>query len=432
MKRGIVVLLILVSTWGILHAAGLTLDEVWDIGLQNNLGIKQQKVNEEAVVPDIANQKSEMYPKLYLKGSWQYTSETAKMNLPIPTFPTVEMGQNNRHDWQLQLQQTLFAGGRIYNQWKTAQIDQQIASNATKTAESRLKLQIGNQYYMLQNIALQQAVLGQSKARLMQQLYRLQSMYKAKQVTALDTLEIANRVLEIETKVSDLRHKESIANSQLRSLLHADKDITVVAANSILTNPNDLQSYQNLALKSRTELNNIQYQTDKQVTIEKTVKSAWYPQLMGQLEYHYADPGVNAKADDWDTYYAVGLQFQWKLWDWNQTSNKLTQSKLLTKKLQLEKADKTDAILQEVEEAYENYLSQLEQLRLQKRLVEQELLRYQQMELRYQQAQITSLDLRDAEARLTEIQLSLQQIQTNAELALLKLQYATNFAGGTK
>ncbi|NIW78052.1 MAG: TolC family protein, partial [Calditrichae bacterium] len=106
--------------------------------------------------------------------------------------------------------------------------------------------------------------------------------------------------------------------------------------------------------------------------------------------------------DEWMNYYTVGVNLQWSLWNWGQDFKRVKQARYEYDRLDLRNRDLIKRINQEVEETYRRLENVREQIVLQRKLVKQERNQYQITRELYSQAQATSLDLSDAERRLTE------------------------------
>jgi outer membrane protein TolC len=97
--------------------------------------------------------------------------------------------------------------------------------------------------------------------------------------------------------------------------------------------------------------------------------------------------------------------------------------------LNLQNQELVNQITQQVKETYRFLENVREQIELQQKLVDQEQKRYQMTEDMYLQAQATSLDLSDAEQRLTEADLLLKEKYIEWYQHHLKMDYVTGTVG---
>ncbi|RMG66927.1 MAG: hypothetical protein D6715_05805, partial [Calditrichaeota bacterium] len=154
-------------------------------------------------------------------------------------------------------------------------------------------------------------------------------------------------------------------------------------------------------------------------------RSRLYPQLAAQLTYHYARPGVNFFQNAWMDYYTVAVQMSLPLWDWGRRKQQVRQARLQQQTVDWHLRETKLAIEQQVQEAYWQVRSTLDQVQWQRRLVAQEKERYRRMKSRFASGLISPLDFRSAEAALTEAELTLQSLQSQLARAFLELAYAT-------
>ncbi len=128
-------------------------------------------------------------------------------------------------------------------------------------------------------------------------------------------------------------------------------------------------------------------------------------------------------------YYTVGVNLQWSLLNWGQDFKRVKQARYEYDRLDLRNRDLIKRINQEVEETYRRLENVREQIVLQRKLVKQERNQYQITRELYSQAQATSLDLSDAERRLTEADLMLKEKYVEWYQYRLQLDYVTGVIG---
>jgi outer membrane protein len=187
----------------------------------------------------------------------------------------------------------------------------------------------------------------------------------------------------------------------------------------------DFQTIYRQALDNRPETQQLQ-QLHKAVSHQtKAVQSQFFPQIVGEAAYHYANPGVNFFKKQWMDYYTVGVGLQWQLWQGGKTRHQVQQSKLQERKLQIQSTLLKLQIRQQIEEVLTQLKNSQTQIAFQKQLVNQERERYQVAETAYQQGQLTILELRNAETALLQAELTLEQYLTEWQLYRLQMDYVT-------
>jgi len=412
----------------------LTLNQVWDIALHNNLTLKQQDKSIEQVKQEIGIQKTGYLPALSFNSYYLYQSELAQVNLPFKGFPAIQAGAHNQYDIYTVIQQPVFKGFRTENLVLAARQKSDMQTLLQIQQGNILLLQSGQLFFDLHLNYLQQEVLKESINRIALQLERLRNLLDSRQISAFDTLEIANHNLELLNRLQLVQDQNKILHSKLEYLLNtsalSDIDLNSSDGTDFLLKP--LGDYQTLAREKRVELSQISLSGQLQQTNTRMIKASYYPQINAQVAYHYARPGVNFFKDDWMNYYTINLSLQWELWNWNRDALKVQQARLELEKLDLEYQKLVNDIQQQVKEVYLYLQSLSQQILLQKRLVEQENERYRITQEKYQQGVVTSLDLNTSEHALTEAQLRLQENYTSWKKYKIQLDYVCGTIGLTE
>ena len=160
-----------------------------------------------------------MFPKIYTNGSYNFISEIPKLKLAgIPI--DISAGANNQYDVNIQIQQPIFTGFRSLNLIKSANEDLKIKRSQSRSILNQILYQIHNIFYSAQLNQLQQKVLQASLERAHKDLTTTINFYKAAQISAFDTLRIANQYLDIKTHLNRLAHEYEVILTQLAVVLN--------------------------------------------------------------------------------------------------------------------------------------------------------------------------------------------------------------------
>ena len=121
---------------------------------------------------------------------------------------------------------------------------------------NQLLLQVSLLYYDIQLNLLQQDVLAESKSRAENQLKQLRNALSVQQVTSFDTLEVANRKLQITTQLSNLVDIFNILISKMEYFLNSEinESIDKIVVSDLDLNFRSNSEYLMLALSNRPEL----------------------------------------------------------------------------------------------------------------------------------------------------------------------------------
>lgn len=416
-------------------SAALTLEAAWQLLDAHNLSLQQISLATLQAEEEIRIQQANFLPSLALTSSYNHLSEIARFELPIRlpgvTPQIIEAGVKDQYDAAVLVKQPLFTGFRTRNLVRMAEARAR-GQDLQKTAlRQKLYFQVGQLFYSIQLNLLQQDVLQESINRAESQLRDVRNFMLAKQATAFDTLEIANRKLQASNQLENLRNVLRILHGKMRFVLNAPElpEISPMRTDTLQLITASLPQLQASALQQRPEYRSLQEARDAQRFQRQALKSAKYPQLHAMASYHYARPGVNFFENEWMDYYTVGVQMQWNLWDWKKVRRKVQQADLEGRKLDLELQNMQRRIAQEVEEAYHYLENARQQIVLQEKLVTQERERFRITREKYNQGVATALQLSLAESSLTQAELFLQEKYFQWLRYRLQLDYATGTIG---
>ena len=400
----------------------LSLQEAWSIALDNNYSIQQQERLIQKAQHEISILKTDYYPSLS-SSALLARANFNQFPLDIPNAS----GKVGIDLISLSINQSIFSGFNTKNRINSAfemltaqQIQKQIIANS-------LLLSIGRVYYDIQANLLQQQTLLASARRLNNQLTRVRNLYLSKQATPFDTLEIANRKLQIENQLSLLKDTEKILYSNLQYLLNRE-DLTEVKPLSLTEidfSVSSTEQYFSEALQYRPELTNLQARKKSQNHLKESLQAKYYPQLSASLAYNFMKPNGDVLKNDWTNFYSIMINFQWELWNWKRDAKKVQQAELEIQKMDLQELQLIEDIRQQIEIACQNLQSAKKTIILQKKLVNQEKLRYRITDERYKQGLATFLDLNSSESSLTEAEAILHKNYISWYQNKLQLIYAT-------
>jgi len=388
----------------------LKLTEAIEMAKQNNLTLKQQAERVNIVMRELNVQKAGLFPQISANGTYNYTSEIPEIQIP-QTPITIEAGVRNLYDLNIKFQQSLFTGFRRLNLVNAANEDLNSTISRSRTFQNEILFQVYNIFYTAQLNQVQRRVLQASLNRAEKDLTTTRHFYMAGQVSAFDTLRVANQNLNIKTEINKLTHQYEVILNQLAFILNIpeNRDIDQYSETTIDFQLESLETYLNIALSNRPEVNEIHHQIQSKNYQKKIVKSSFYPQVYGQAVFHYGKPGANFFENEWMDYLTVGISFQWELWNMSRRRQQLKQANYTLNILTHEQKKTIESIKKEVKEGYQNLLSDRDQIELTQQLFRQERERYRIINNQYNQGLASSLDLTEAESALTTAELRLQQ-----------------------
>jgi outer membrane protein len=388
----------------------VSLQQALEIGLQNNLSLQQDQLRLQQGNSKVKMQQSAYFPKISAGALYNHLTDFPDVDMPFGNA-AASTEPINIYDFSLKVQQPIFNGFRINNLVRSAAEDQKYSESQYRANENLLVYQITTTYQNAQLNNLHQQVLQASLQRVKNDLETSRHFYQAGQNSAFDTLTMANQYLNIQTEINELIHQYQTILTRLEYLLNFSpiqgvEKFSEVSADFQISS---LESYLQQALENRPELKQIKHQLDSRVYYKKSVESAYWPQLNAQLTYHYLKPEVQILKDEWTDFFMLGLNLQWDLWDTGRRKNEIKQLSYTLNILNLEEQKILENIRTEVTQAYQNLLTDRDQIRLTQKLVQQETERYRIAHEKYEQGLASSIDLDNTQAALTTADLRYKQ-----------------------
>jgi len=418
-----------------LRAQSVQLQELWALALKNNYQLRAQQKTVQASRLQVDIQQTTLLPTVSLQGGYTYISELARLKVPftLPGFAPfeIEAGVKNQYDLALTVSQPIFTGFQLQNKIRAVKAVAKSQQAQLALSRNQLLLNVGVLYYQIVANLLQQRILKESVDRAEIHLQQVRAFYRAGQATALDTLEVANRKLQLKTQLRSSYHAKIILENKLRQVLNVNENYSITYPEQLPLIVEKVEKKQllDLAYRNRPEITYISHLQEKQLFQQKAIQSGYLPRVYALASYHYARPGVNFFKDEWMKYYTVGINFQWELWSWGRTKKSVQQAKIEHEKLTLERQRLLQNIKRQIGEALENLQSAEEEIYLNKQLVEKEKERFRMTQSQFEQGQVSSLDLSDAEKSLMAAELQWQTSIVKYYIRKLELTYYTGTIG---
>lgn len=416
----------------------LTLEEALNLGRKQNLNLRQQEQAVRQAIAERQVQRSAYFPSVILGGGYNYISEIARLDLPfqLPGQKQVqiEAGVRDQFDLNIAVRQPLFTGFRTRNLVKAAEAAVNVNQYQLQAEENRLLLQITSQYYRGQLNELQQKALEASLERAVLQLKTVKNLFREGQATRQDTMQIATRLLEVQTRLAKLRHTGRLIRLKLADLLQLDEVPQLPPFQQTGLDIQLINGEENMeiALQLRPEIYLLQQRASSEDFRKKATRSVYLPQIFASASYHYSKPGVDFFRNEWMQYYTIGLQLNWELWQGGKTRARVSKISHGLEILSLEEQKLRDAIRLEVRSVHEDLVSDREQILLSQKLLDQERERYRVVREKYTQGQVAVTDLTSAETDLTTAQLNYQQNLITWKMDKARLRFATGEMGASE
>lgn len=398
------------------------------IALENNYGIKIAKNNVKAAENNASIYNSDYLPKVAVNAGANYSNATSEFTLQNGTESEINNAESRLYNASIGLNYTLFDGlGRTYNYKKLKESYNLSELEAQAIIENSV-LQIFKVYYDVAQLLEDNKNILESLNISKQRLTRAKYGFEYGQSTKLQLLNA-----EVDVNNDSIRY----INSQ-RFLANSKRDLNLLLGRSVSTDFTvDTNISFNLVfelqgLLEKAKSHNIEMQkVSKSIEVSdfdiKINKSNLYPTLDFKSSY-----GFNKSDNDATFSYAeqlskglnAGVSLNWNVFDGGSTKTRIQNAKIYNENLQIQKELVLNELERNVANSLEIYTNALFILSAEEKNVETNKRNFSRTEEAFKLGQITSIEFRQAQVNLLNVQSNLNQATydaKNAELKLLQL-----------
>lgn len=249
-------------------------------------------------------------PTLNLNGQASHQSDVTSISLPIPnvTMPSIS---KNIYKINLDVQQTIWDGGITSGQKKVEKNDYQMADQKVKISAYQQKQRVVILYFKIlfqqENLKTLHVLLDDLNARI------------GEAQSAQDNGAILKSDVDV-LKVSQMQAKQAIIENRqdTKGLLDEMNELTGMKIQSAkqLRSP-EFKETQFPFENNRPEFRLMTLQQNNIKALKNLYTAQRMPKFSAFGQAGYGRPGYNMLNNDFKTYYMVGLQLHWNIFDWN-------------------------------------------------------------------------------------------------------------------
>jgi len=306
----------------------VTLEQCQRWARENHPVLKQSGLYQKILTLKNETNATAFLPQVTLNGQATYQSDVTKIAISLPnmTIPTVDKDQYKLY---LDLRQTIWDGGlskarELINETENAGNRQQV-----EVELYQLKEKVNQFYFTSFLIQENLKILEKKTGTLGERRKIMESAVKNGMALSSELDQLLAELITTDQLVLELKNNHE----------------TVLSALSILTGK-EVDQMQNLELTTkpivldqpmmRPEIDLFAKQNELLNANSEILKKQRNPKLFGFGQAGYGKPGLNMLNNEFDTYYLLGIGFNWNVLDWKSTSRqqqvfKLQQEILQTK-----------------------------------------------------------------------------------------------------
>ncbi len=265
----------------------------------------------------LQNLQTQWLPQLNLNGQASYQSDVPQVDLeipPNPVLPQIEIPTPDQDQYKigLQINQLIYDGGLTARQKELQQIETAVSQQEIAVEFHQLKTRINQVFFNIHLLKKNREIikLMLSDLRKRRQTVAGAVTHGVRLPSDLDQLDAS--ILKTEQQLDDIAATLSSAYEILSELIGQS-----VSPDMQLNLPEiDIMAADTL---NRPEQELFRIRSQKLSVLQGLNRHAKQPRLVGFGQFGYGKPGLNMLSNEFDTYYIIGLQLQWNLWDWQKS-----------------------------------------------------------------------------------------------------------------
>jgi outer membrane protein TolC len=267
--------------------------------LQNTSDLKVRNVNTNRL------------PQINLNGQVTYQSDAIDITLPLPNGQTRSISQSkDQYKATLDVNQLLFDGGttRYQRQLEMAALNsdlQQVDVDLFK-----IKEQVNNVYFLLLSLQANRQLLNSTLNQIQEREKVVSSSVKNGVLMSSDLDVLVAERLQIEQQIAEIDINKKSALSILSLFINK------TLSDSVKFELPTVELNETAPVK-RPEYTLFDLQAKKLDASKQLTGSMLMPKVYAFAQAGYGRPGLNMLSNDFSSFYILGAQLKWNLWDWH-------------------------------------------------------------------------------------------------------------------
>lgn len=289
-----------------------TLEQCQQWARENHPVLKQSEIYQQILELKNENNATTFLPQVTLNGQATYQSDVTKIGLSLPnmSIPTVDKDQ---YKFYFDLKQIIWDGGLNKAREVVNKTENAGTQSAVEVELYQVKEKVNQFFFTSFLIQENLNIMGKKVETLKEREKILESGVKNGMVLSSELDQLLAELIKTNQLILELKNNRE----------------TVLSALAILTGKN-FGEISNLALTElsvlnektlmRPELDLFGKQSELLDASAELLKKQRNPKLFGFGQAGYGKPGLNMLNNEFDTYYLVGVSFNWNVFDWKNTN----------------------------------------------------------------------------------------------------------------
>lgn len=404
----------------------LSVDSLLQLGMAQNVQLRILRQQEEMARSRAKTARTAKLPEVQvgLKGGYLGQPIVFREGLSHPTRPQSPHWLQN---YEIDLSQPIYQGGRIRYSIEKADIEQKIAELQTLQNEADIKLALLEQYMQLFSLYKQQTVLARNIEESTKRLENIKSKKRQGLITNNDVLRSELQLTNDRLALQEVDNSLTLMSQQLDILLGLDEQTLIVPDTTLLRKINptsDYADYLQKAYRDDWTMRRLRQETQLALNNQRLVKAEFLPQLSLYAGNTLARPITRTMADYYNNSWNIGLTLSYPLSSLYKNRHKLEEARLnIDASMQQEELRK-QSLRMEIRTALIRHQEAQDRVKALELSVRQARENYRIMRNRYFGQLSILTDLLDANSVLLDAELQLTTVRARVIYTYYELQKA--------
>lgn len=404
----------------------LSVDSLLQLGMAQNVQLRILRQQEEMARSRAKTARTAKLPEVQvgLKGGYLGQPIVFREGLSHPTRPQSPHWLQN---YEIDLSQPIYQGGRIRYSIEKADIEQKIAELQTLQNEADIKLALLEQYMQLFSLYKQQTVLARNIEESTKRLENIKSKKRQGLITNNDVLRSELQLTNDRLALQEVDNSLTLMSQQLDILLGLDEQTLIVPDTTLLRQINptsDYADYLQKAYRDDWTMRRLRQETQLALNNQRLVKAEFLPQLSLYAGNTLARPITRTMADYYNNSWNVGLTLSYPLSSLYKNQHKLEEARLNIDASQQQEELRKQSLRMEIRTALIRHQEAQDRVKALELSVRQARENYRIMRNRYFGQLSILTDLLDANSVLLDAELQLTTARARVIYTYYELQKA--------
>lgn len=404
----------------------LSVDSLLQLGMAQNVQLRILRQQEEMARSRAKTARTAKLPEVQvgLKGGYLGQPIVFREGLSHPTRPQSPHWLQN---YEIDLSQPIYQGGRIRYSIEKADIEQKIAELQTLQNEADIKLALLEQYMQLFSLYKQQTVLARNIEESTKRLENIKSKKRQGLITNNDVLRSELQLTNDRLALHEVDNSLTLMSQQLDILLGLDEQTLIVPDTTLLRQINptsDYADYLQKAYRDDWTMRRLRQETQLALNNQRLVKAEFLPQLSLYAGNTLARPITRTMADYYNNSWNIGLTLSYPLSSLYKNRHKLEEARLNINASQQQEELRKQSLRMEIRTALIRHQEAQDRVKALELSVRQARENYRIMRNRYFGQLSILTDLLDANSVLLDAELQLTTARARVIYTYYELQKA--------